>query len=132
MGTFNRLTPNVMVADVAETIAWYEDVLDAGELARMPPESEDPEWGQVEFGDVWLMFQTRDSLADDVPALEGTEMGGSLTLYVDTDDALAVHERAVTQGATVVQELRETEYGRREFAIEDPNGYVLAFGEKLE
>lgn len=132
MGTFNQLTPNVMVADVGDAIAWYERVLGAEELARMPPESDDPEWGQVAFGEVWLMFQDRASLEDDVPALEGADIGGSLTLYVDTDDALAVHERAVTEGAEVVQELRETDYGRREFAIEDPNGYVLAFGEEME
>ncbi len=132
MGSFNRLTPNVMVADVAAAIEWYERVLDAEELARMPPGTDDPEWGQVEFGDVQLMFQDRNSLEADVPALAGADIGGSLTLYVDTDDALAVHERALAEGATVVQELRETEYGRREFAVEDPNGYVLAFGEKLD
>lgn len=132
MGTYNSLTPNVMVDDVAETVAWYERVFDAEELARMPPESDDPDWGQVEIGDVWLMFQARESLVDDVPALEGAEIGGSLTFYVDTDDAIAVHERAVTEGADVVQELRETDYGRREFAVADPNGYVLAFGEKLD
>jgi len=26
--------------------------------------------------------------------------------------------------------MRTTDYGRREFPIEDPNGYVLWFGEK--
>ena len=131
MGTYNRLTPNLMVDDVAETMAWYEAVLGAEELARMPPESDEPEWGQVEFGDVWLMFQARDSLEDEIPALEGSEIGGSLTMYVDTDDSREVHERASEAGATVVQALHETDYGRREFAIEDPNGYVLAFGEQV-
>lgn len=132
MGTYNRLTPNLMVDDVAESLAWYEDVLGAEELARMPPESDEPEWGQVEFGDVWLMFQARDSLEDEVPALAGAAIGGSLTMYVDTDDAREVHERAREAGATVVQALHETDYGRLEFAIEDPNGYVLAFGEQVE
>lgn len=132
MSAFNRMTPNLMVADVAATLAWYERVLGAEELARMPPESDEPEWAQVEFGDVWLMFQSRDSLEGEIPALEGAEIGGSLSLYIDVDDALAVNEQVRTAGATVVQELRETEYGRREFAIEDGNGYVLAFGEKRE
>ena len=132
MGTYNRLTPNLMVDDVAETMAWYEAVLGAEELARMPPESDEPEWGQVEFGDVWLMFQSRPSLEADVPALEGSEIGGSFTLYVDTDDVDGVHERASESDVTVVQAVRETDYGRREFAIEDPNGYVLAFGEQVE
>lgn len=32
----------------------------------------------------------------------------------------------------VVQEMHDTDYGRREFAVEDLNGYILWFGEKLE
>lgn len=128
---FNTLTPNLMVADVAEALAWYVETLDADELARMPPESDDPEWAQIALDDAWLMFQDRESLTADVPVLEGREIGGSFTLYVDVDDATALHDRLVEAGETVVQELRETDYGRREFAIEDPNGYVLNFGEKL-
>jgi uncharacterized glyoxalase superfamily protein PhnB len=132
MTEFNRLTPNLMVENVSETLAWYERVFDATELGRMPPETEQPEWAQLEFGDVWLMLQERDSLEADVPGLAGAEMGGSLTLYIDVNDAEGLFERVSGTDAPVAQELRETEYGRREFAIEDPNGYVLAFGEKLD
>lgn len=132
MAQCNRLTPNLMVPDVKATLSWYEDGLDATELGRMPPDSSDPEWAQLEFGDGWLMLQERESLESDVPALAGEAIGGSLTLYVDVDDAADLLDSVEAAGATVVQELRETEYGRREFAIEDCNGYVLAFGEKLD
>lgn len=128
---FNHLTPNLMVPDVAETVAWYTDTLDADVLGRMPPESDDPEWAQLALDDAWLMLQERASLESDVPVLSGRDVGGSFTLYVDVDDAAGLHERLAEGGETVVQELRETDYGRREFAIEDPNGYVLNFGEKL-
>ncbi len=129
--TVNTLTPNLMVDDVAETLAWYDETLAADELGRMPPESDEPEWAQIALDDAWLMFQERASLEADVPALEGREIGGSFTLYVDVDEATALHDRLTEAGETVVQELRETDYGRREFAIEDPNGYILNFGEKL-
>lgn len=130
---FDRLTPNLMVEDVAETLEWYRRELDADVIGRMP-EDDDPVWAQVALGDAWLMFQERDSLEADVPALEDAEIGGSFTLYVDVDDASGLHDRLVAGrdgDSTVVQDLRETEYGRREFAIADPNGYVLNFGEKL-
>ena len=132
MTQFNSLTPNLMVTDVVDSLRWYERVLDAAELGRMPADSDDPEWAQVGFGDVSVMFQGRDSLAADVPALAEVDIGGSLTLYVDVEDVEGLHERVVDrEGASVAQALRETEYGRREFAVEDPDGYVLAFGEKL-
>lgn len=127
----NSLTPNLMVGDVAETVAWYTNTLDAEELARMPPESDEPEWAQLALDDAWLMLQERESLEADVTVLEGREIGGSFTLYLDVDDAVALRDRLVAAGETVVQELRETDYDRREFAIEGPNGYVLNFGEKL-
>lgn len=127
----NSLTPNLMVEDVAATVEWYVDRLDAEVLGRMPPESDDPKWAQIALDEASLMFQERDSIEADVPALAGLEVGGSFTLYVDVDDATALHDRLVDAGATVVQELRETDYDRREFAVEDPNGYVLNFGQKL-
>ena len=132
MTAFTALTPNLMVRDVTETLAWYERHFDAEELGRMPARSDDPEWAQVAVGDVSLMFQERASLEADVPALEDRPLGGSFTCYIDVEDAAALYDEFVGTDVTVVQELRETEYGRREFAIEDCNGYVLAFGEKLD
>lgn len=129
--TVNSLTPNLMVEDVAATIEWYVERLDAEVLGRMPPESDDPEWAQIALDEASLMFQERASIEADVPALAGREIGGSFTLYVDVDDTDALHDRLVEAGATVVQERRETDYGRREFAVADPNGYVLNVGEKL-
>ena len=132
MSHCNRLTPNLMVEDVAETLAWYARVFDAEELSRMPPESDDPEWGQVAIDDVWLMFQARESLEAEVPVLEDEPIGGSFTCYIDVEDAAGLHANLVEAGVDVVQQLREADYGRREFAVEDCNGYVLAFGEKLD
>ncbi|HEX7161398.1 MAG TPA: VOC family protein [Trebonia sp.] len=36
--------------------------------------------------------------------------------------------RAVAHGAKVTQELHDTDYGSRDFAIEDPEGNRWAFG----
>lgn len=128
--TVHALTPNLMVENVAATVYWYRSRLDADELARMPPDSDDPEWAQIALGEASLMVQARESIEADVPALAGREIGGSFTLYVDVDDVTALHDELGSAGETVVQELRETDYDRREFAILDPNGYVLNFGEK--
>lgn len=43
--------------------------------------------------DVRLMFQGRDSLEEELPAMTGTSIGGPFTLYVDVDDVEALSER---------------------------------------
>jgi uncharacterized glyoxalase superfamily protein PhnB len=128
--TFTELTPNCMVEDVAATVEWYERWLDAEEMGRLPDDAEDPEWAQVRLGDVSLMFQTRASLEEELPAFAEREVAGSTALYIDVEDAEALHDE-LAGAAEVVLDFRETAYGRREFAVTDPNGYVLWFGEKV-
>jgi uncharacterized glyoxalase superfamily protein PhnB len=53
---------------------------------------------------------------------------GSFSAYVVTGDPDALHERAVAHGAKVTQELYDTDYGSRDFAIEDPEGNHWSFG----
>lgn len=128
---FNSVTPNLMVESVDDTVDWYRRVFGAEVLGRMP-ESGEAVWAQVEVGESWLMFQSRGSLEEEFRAFEGVSIGGSFSLYVDVDDARGLHDELVDSGVDVELGLRETEYGRREFAVRDPNGYVLWFGEKLQ
>jgi uncharacterized glyoxalase superfamily protein PhnB len=53
---------------------------------------------------------------------------GTLTAYAVTADPDALHARAVAHGAKVVQDLYDTDYGSREFAVEDPEGNRWTFG----
>ncbi|MGH7680223.1 MAG: VOC family protein [Gemmatimonadaceae bacterium] len=40
----------------------------------------------------------------------------------------AFYARCVANGATVIKPLAPTEWGTRDFYVEDPDGYVIAFG----
>lgn len=53
---------------------------------------------------------------------------GTHSAYVVTDDPDALRARAAAHGAAVVQDLYETDYGSREFAVEDPEGNRWTFG----
>jgi len=120
-----------MVEDLAETVAWYERVFDAEVVATLPEEG-DAWWAQVEVGDASLMVQERDSLTGKLTALEGESIGGSVALYVDVDDAESLRDDLAAAGVDIIEELHETDFGWKQFAATDPNGYVLWFGEKLE
>ncbi len=51
--------------------------------------------------------------------------------YLWVNDANAFFGELRDAGACVKYEPRETYYGVREFAVIDPDGYVIAFGEEL-
>jgi uncharacterized glyoxalase superfamily protein PhnB len=53
---------------------------------------------------------------------------GTAATYVVTDDPDGLHDRAAKAGATIVQELRDTDYGSRDFAARDPEGNLWSFG----
>jgi len=51
-----------------------------------------------------------------------------ITIYVITDDADALHARAVAGGAEIVREVEERPWGSRDFAAHDLDGNAWWFG----
>lgn len=131
--TVNSITPDLMVEDIEETVAWYEEVLDAEVVATLPAEADAGYfWAQMSVDGSQVMFQERDSLEEKLPALSGAPTGGAVPLYVDVDDAEQRHTTLDAADVDIVKPPHETDFGWLQFAVTDPNGYVLWFGEKLE
>ena len=125
--TLEKLIPNMMVENVAETVAFYRDVL-GFTLIMSVPENNPVDWALMQRGEVEVMFQARASLTEEVPLFEGMPLGGALTFYIDMQGVEALYEQIRTQ-VQVVQDLHSTFYGKREFAITDCNGFILTFAE---
>lgn len=53
---------------------------------------------------------------------------GGASTYVVCDDPDALYARATAAGAEVVRQLRDTDYGSREFSVRDPEGNLWSFG----
>ncbi|HZC06384.1 MAG TPA: VOC family protein [Ktedonobacterales bacterium] len=126
---FTSLTPNLMVEDVAQTVAFYRDALGFA-VTDTAPEQGAPVWATVRAGAVSLMFQARPSLEEELPVFAGRPIGGALTLYIGVDDADALYAR-VHDKAQVVKEPVTMPYHAREFYIQDPNGYILGFSSPI-
>jgi uncharacterized glyoxalase superfamily protein PhnB len=76
------------------------------------------------------------SVADDVPALAGRALGGTNTLFmaIEADSVEAgidaLYARIAGQ-TKVVMPLKNQFYGMREFGIEDPDGYIIFFAQRI-
>jgi len=124
-----KLTPNLMVEDVNETVAFYKDVLGFALLASVPEEGQF-NWAMMQHDAVEIMFQSRASLTEDVPLFKDKAIGGSLTLYIDVEDIKGLYGQ-VQNRVTILHEMTTTFYGTREFTIQDCNGYILTFAQAV-
>jgi catechol 2,3-dioxygenase-like lactoylglutathione lyase family enzyme len=123
----NKLTPNLMVEDVARTLAFYVDVL-GFETVMTLPETAPFGFAIVRRDQVELMFQSRQSLSENVPALTGAPIGASQTFYIEVTGLRELYESLRGKVETVV-DLHTTFYGTQEFYFRDLNGYILSFSE---
>lgn len=77
-----------------------------------------------------VMLQTKASIAADSKSATEAIGARGAALYIDVDSLDAALE--ATKGLTRVMEVRETFYGAREFAVQDPSGQLLIFAQQLE
>lgn len=90
-------------------------------------EQSDIIWAIMTCGNVTFMFQTFESLGNELPMIS-RQNGGSLLLYIQTTEIRKFFDQVKDQ-VKVVKELEKPFYGATEFSIEDNNSYLLTFAE---
>jgi uncharacterized glyoxalase superfamily protein PhnB len=120
------LSPNFFVKDINATISFYK-LLGFTTIATVPETGDSLVWAMMMKGNVTVMFQTFESLADELPNISRTD-GGSLLLYIKLTGIRAFFEE-LKDKVTVLKGLEKTFYGATEFSILDNNNYVLTFAE---
>ena len=120
------LSPNFFVKDINATISFYK-LLGFTTIATVPETGDNLVWAMMMKGNVTVMFQTFESLADELPNISRTD-GGSLLLYIKLSGIREFFEE-VKDKVTILKGLEKTFYGATEFAILDNNNYVLTFAE---
>jgi len=124
----SKLTPNLVVADVARSVAFYRDVLGFA-LGHSVPDVPPYVFASVESGPVEVFLNSMESASAEYPPIGQRAIGGTLTLFLETtgisDVYAALHDRV-----TVVMPLEKKWYGVTEFAIVDPDGWIITFAER--
>jgi uncharacterized glyoxalase superfamily protein PhnB len=118
--------PIFLLTDINATINFYK-LLGFQTIVTVPETGEDLVWAMMMKGNVTVMFQTFESLADELPNISRTD-GGSLLLYIKLTGIRAFFEE-LKDKVTILKGLEKTFYGATEFSILDNNNYVLTFAE---
>jgi uncharacterized glyoxalase superfamily protein PhnB len=121
----NSISPNIFVTDIKQTIDFYSQL--GFNVVMTVPEQGDFIWAMMTCGNVNFMFQTFESLGDELPTIS-RQNGGSLLLYIQTTEIRKFFDQ-MKDKVKVIKGLEKTFYGATEFSIEDNNGYLLTFAE---
>jgi catechol 2,3-dioxygenase-like lactoylglutathione lyase family enzyme len=129
MTTFASVTPNLLVRDVEASTAFYRDLLGFSIKETVP--------ANAPFVFVWLerdgvsvFLNDSKAVADEVPGAAERQPGGTATMFFIINGVDALHD-AVAPRTRIVMPLKTQFYGMREFAIEDPDGHLLTFAERV-
>ena len=128
---YQKLTPNLVVRDVAASMEFYRSVL-GFQTAITVPDQPPYVFGSVTAGAVEIFFNDQKVVAADYPALGAKPIGGSLTLFMEVEGIEEILAAVKKSGSKITMQLKEQFYGMREFAFEDPQGWIITIAEKLK
>lgn len=128
MPQFTKLTPNLIVSDVARSVAFYRDVL-GFTPGHSVPDAAPYVFASVQSGAVEFFFNAPEPACAEYPSFKDRPIGGTLTLFIDVVGIAALHD-ALKDRVTIVMPFEHKWYGVTEFAIVDPDGYVITFAER--
>jgi hypothetical protein len=124
MPTLNSAAPTFLVPDVGSTARWYETNL--GFAASFVPKTEPYVYASLQRDGVEIMLLRQEGYRK--PHVD--RAGGVWDAYIRISGLREFYDQ-VRSRIPVKSELTKRPYGDSEFEVEDPNGYVLVFGEIL-
>lgn len=127
---FQKLTPNLVVRDVAASMEFYRSVL-GFQPAITVPEQPPYVFGSVTSGNVEIFFNDQKAVAAEYPALGARPIGGALTLFIEVQGIEGILAAVQKSKAKITMPLKDQFYGMREFAFEDPEGWVVTIAERI-
>jgi uncharacterized glyoxalase superfamily protein PhnB len=116
--------PSLVVADMRDSIRFYEDALGFKATDTMPGPDGELIHASIRNGDVELMMGPAGFAGEPITG----DVGKGVALYLavgDGEDIDALFERAKRAGARVLQEPHDEFWGDRIWSVADPDGYEL-------
>ena len=116
--------PQLLVDDLAKAVAFYRDVLG---FAFGPP------WGGFyaigERDGFEIHLKCAPKTAEDRANRHQHE---HLDVYAGVNGVDALYAACEAKGAKILKPLAPTAWGTKDFYLEDPDGYIIAFGEAVQ
>lgn len=129
---FNKITPNLMVADMEKSLKFYRDVLGFS-VSQTVPEKAPFIFAWMKRGEAELFLNQHMPPQPGQPDLyAGKAIGGTMAMYMPLEGIEELHKTVESSGVKIAIPLHTEFYGMKEFAVHDPDGYVIIFAEPVK
>ena len=128
MTTFASVTPNLLVRNIERSTTFYRDLLGFS-VKQTVPDAPPFVFVWLERDGVPVFLNDPKAAAHDYD-VSSRPFGGSATLYFVVTDIDGLHAKVASE-AGILMPLKTQFYGMREFAVEDPDGHILTFAERV-
>ena len=115
-----RLVPSLLVYDMGETLAFYRKL--GFEVTGCDGAETSSTWAEVSHGQITFQFYSEPPRGTPATPI----CSGTFYVFTNGVDALALEFRDKVEFAWGPETM---DYGMKEFAVQDPNGYLIAFSE---
>jgi hypothetical protein len=117
------LTPILIVDAIEPCLGFWENL--GFEATVKVPDGDVLGFVILNSGPVEVMYQTRASVAKDVPSMADFPSSSILYIHVSNIDEVI----AAVKGAPVLVPKRTTFYGATEYSVQEPGGNAISFSE---
>jgi len=140
---FDKLTPNLIVNDISETVLFYTQKLGFNLKMLVPADTQKMidvfekgkkyKCAMICRGEAFFMFMEKSSYKSEMKNLNSSNVSMSGILYCDISEGIEEFRNDLSaKGVKIVRDIETKWYGMKEFYIEDCNGYIIGFGEKVK
>jgi uncharacterized glyoxalase superfamily protein PhnB len=123
-----KLTPNLVVSSVERSLAFYRDTL-GFTVETIVPEVAPFVFAIVRSGPVEIFLNAPEPAIAEYPSFKDQAIGGTLTLFIEVAGIDQVWSD-LKDRVPVVMPIETKWYGMTEFAIADPDGYLITYAER--
>jgi len=125
--SLKQLTPVLIVPEVEPCLEFWVDRLGFEVTNRVPGDDGKLVFASVQQGSIEIMYQTRASVLEDLPAAARDLTGHSVSLFITVSDLDAIEKSL--RGVPVVKPRHQTFYGSTEIYVKEPGGNTVGFAQ---
>jgi uncharacterized glyoxalase superfamily protein PhnB len=114
----DTILPHIVYQDLPAALAWLTRVFGFTEHYRYG----EPNGAQMHLGNAYIMIESPRGRSSPAQLGFGTQ---SLTIFIEDIEAHYAHTKA--EGAKIIEEPHETEYGEYQYAAKDLDGHHWLF-----
>jgi uncharacterized glyoxalase superfamily protein PhnB len=123
--TLTGISPVLLIADVERSVEYYRDRLGF----EVETYGDPPDFVTARRDDATILMALCPEPERIVPNWKiATNVWN---VYIRVDDADAIYAEVQERGAPIDYTIYDTPWGHREFGVQDPDGYDIAFGQRL-